>query len=125
MVSTVLLIVGITAMISAYTSMAHNQRLAMESEQMQRLAIDKYEELVATEALETQSLNGDFSDRGEDNYLWSASVAATGTDNLSALTVTVTPRDGAENDQAVVNGVVYQPPQTTNGTGTTGATGGG
>ena len=108
-----LLVVGITAMIGAYTSLGRNQRLAMESEYMQRLAIDKYQELVATEALETQSLNGDFSDRGENNYLWSASVTATGTNNLSALSVTVTPRDSSDTEQFTVNGVVYQQPQTT------------
>jgi len=126
MVSAVLLIVGITAVIGAYTSMGRNQRIAIEKEQMQRLALDKYQELVATEALQTQSLNGDFTDRGDNNHLWTAAVAATGTDNLSALTVTVSPRNGADTDQAVVNGIVYQPPQTTNGTGTTGGlTGGG
>ncbi len=115
-VSAALLTVGITSILGAYSSLIKARTVTTESEQMQRLAIDKYDELVATEALQTQSLNGDFSDRGDDKYLWSASVTATGTDNLSALTVTVTPREQSTT-QAAVNGVVYIPPQTSNPTG--------
>jgi hypothetical protein len=119
MVSAVLLSVGIVSILGAYNSISRNQMLAIESEHMQRLALDKYEELAATEALQTQSLNGDFSDRGDDNYLWEVSVAATGVDNLSAVTVTVTPRQD-DGNKGVVTGVIYQAPQTTStGTGAT------
>lgn len=125
MVSTVLVTVGLIALIGAYSNLTRNQNIAVQTERMQRLAQDKYGELVATEALQTQALNGDFSDRGEDNYLWQATVAETGTQNLSALTVTVTPRDSADDrEKAIVNGVVYQQPQTTTGTGATPAGGG-
>lgn len=113
MVSAALVTVGIVALISAYSTLTRNQRITVEYEQMQRLAIDKYDELVATEALQTQSLNGDFSDRGKDNYLWQAAVQSTGTNNVSALTVTVQPREGAPNESASASGVVYIPPQTT------------
>ncbi|HWA83951.1 MAG TPA: prepilin-type N-terminal cleavage/methylation domain-containing protein [Fimbriimonadaceae bacterium] len=124
MVSTVLVTVGLIAMIGAFSNLTRNQNIVVQGERMQRLAIDKYQELVATEALQTQALNGDFSDRGEDNYLWEASVGETGTQNLTALTVTVTLRDSTDDkEKAVVNGVVYQQPQTTTGNG--GTAGGG
>ncbi|HVT14148.1 MAG TPA: prepilin-type N-terminal cleavage/methylation domain-containing protein [Fimbriimonadaceae bacterium] len=124
MVSTVLVTVGLIALLGAYTNLTRNQNIAVQTERMQRLAVDKYQELVATEALQTQALNGDFSDRGEDSYLWEATVGETGVQNLSALTVTVTLRDSPDDkEKAVVNGVVYQQPQTTTGNG--GATGGG
>ena len=122
--STVLVTVGLVAIISSYTALGRGQRISIETELMQRLVTDKYDELEATEALQTQSLNGDFSDRGYDNYLWSANVAATGTENLSALTVTVTSRDTNGSSEGVVNGVVFIPPQTTTGSTTTPAPGG-
>jgi hypothetical protein len=118
MVSAILLGVGVVALLSAYTAMSKTQRLAMETESMQRLALDKYDELVATEALQAQSLNGDFSDRGNDSYLWTAAVTPTSTANLSTLTVTVSRRDGSTDNQEVINGVVYIQPQTTTGTST-------
>lgn len=114
LVSVALLSIGIVAVLGAYTGLARTQRKAMESERMQRLAIDKYQELVGTEALQTQSLSGDFSDRGEDRYTWQATVETTGTENLSSLNVTVQTRDGAEDGPTqFASGVVYIPQTTT------------
>jgi prepilin-type N-terminal cleavage/methylation domain-containing protein len=114
MVSTVLLAVGITAVLGAFSSMTSNYRKARDTEQMQRLALDKYEELVATGSLQTQTLNGDFSDRGNDRYLWDASVETTGVENLSSLTITVQPRDNQETEPKVsIDGVVFIEPATT------------
>ena len=117
MVSVALVTIGIVSILAAYTSLGRNQRLAVESETMQRLAIDKYDELVATEALQSEALNGDFSDRQIDGYLWDASVQTTSTTDVSTLTVTVQPRDGSDTQTAVVSGVVYQAPQTSSTSG--------
>lgn len=122
MVSTAVLAVGIVAVIGGYTNLARNQRIVFENERMQRLALDKYEELVATEAVQAQSLNGDFADRGDDRYLWSASVTPTSTTNLSTLTVTVTPRNDSTSPGSVLNGIIYQQPQTITGSSTGGGT---
>jgi hypothetical protein len=112
------LAVGLVGIVRAYGSLTRNQSSSIDSEQMQQLAVDKYDELVATESLQTDSLSGDFSDRGIDKFLWSATVSQTGVTNLSGLTVTVTPREGPDTLKSTINGVVYQPPQTS----TTGAT---
>jgi hypothetical protein len=104
-----LVTIGIAAIMGGFSALGHNQWKAQEAELMQRLAFDKYDELVGTGALQTDSLNGDFSDRGEDRFLWDATVEPTGVENLSALTITVEPRDD-QNDKHTVSGTVYVPP---------------
>ena len=88
---------------------------------MQQLALDKYDELVATEALQSNALSGDFSDRGNDRFLWQANVGTTSVTNLDYLTVTVTDRN---NDQSkvTIDGTVFVAPTTDTTTG--GTTGG-
>lgn len=121
MVSVALLVVGVVAVLGGFTTLATNQRKALESERMQRLAIDKYQELVATEALQTQELSGDFSDHGDDRYVWQASVEPTGTENLSALNVIVQPRNaGSDGPMQFASGVVYLPPASSTSTPTGG-----
>jgi type II secretory pathway pseudopilin PulG len=114
LVSVALVGVAITAIMGAFGKFAHNQGIANQTEQMQRLAIEKYDELVGTGSLQAQSLNGDFSDWGNDQFVWDAAVDTTGTENLSALTVTVQPRDNPnETNKTSVNGLVYIQPQST------------
>jgi type II secretory pathway pseudopilin PulG len=114
LVSVALVGVAITSIMGAFGKFAHTQTVANQTEQMQRLAVEKYDELIGTGSLQTQSLNGDFSDWGNDLYVWDATVDTTGTENLSALTVTVQPRDNpSEQNRAAVNGLVYIQPQTT------------
>jgi type II secretory pathway pseudopilin PulG len=124
MVSVALLGVGIVAVLGGFAALAKSQQRAVESERMQRLAVDKYQELVGTEAIQTESLSGDFSDRGEDRYVWQATVETTATENLSALNVIVQTRDGgADGPTQFASGVVYVP-QTTTTTPTQGTAGG-
>jgi Tfp pilus assembly protein PilV len=121
-VSVGLVAVGIVSIMGAFGKLSHQQTQANTSELMQRLAFEKYDELVATGAIETQALNGDFSDQGDDAHLWDATVDTTGTENLSSLTVSVQSRDGDANDKVSISGMVYVQPQTTT---TTPAAGGG
>jgi Tfp pilus assembly protein PilV len=80
----------------------------VEKERMQRLAIDKYHELSATGDRTTS--NGDFSDRNETRYVWTAAVEPTGVENLDQLTVTVRLTGADREREEVVSGLVYQAP---------------
>ncbi len=116
-VSAVLVAVGVVSVLGAYGSLMNGQHRVIDTEAMQQLALDKYDELVATESLQSASLNGDFSDHGQDRFQWTASVEPTGVENLSALTVTVSPLSGGAGEPKVVlDGVVFIPPTTTGAT---------
>lgn len=114
MVSAALLALGIVSVLGAYASLSKGQAAARMSEQMQRLAFDKYEEITSVGSLETQAMDGDFADRGDDRFVWTASVETTGVENLSAVTVQVQSRSGDESAQ--ISGVMYEPPTATGGT---------
>lgn len=114
MVSVMLLAVGITSSLAAFAHLTAGWRQVQDSEAMAQLAYDKYDELVATGALTSDSLDGDFTDRGIDAYQWEASVENTGVDNLSALTVTVEARDAQSAPQSErISGLVFIPPAPT------------
>lgn len=112
-VSVALLAIGIVSVLGAYAGLTTQQTKANATEQMQRYALDKYDELVATQSLQTESLNGDFSDRGDDSYTWTADIEPTGIQDLSSLTVTVQPQSGPDGSmEATASGLIYIPPQT-------------
>jgi len=60
MVSAVLISVGIVAVMGAYSNISRNQYISIQTEHMQRLALDKYDELVA---------NRGFADPGSERRL--------------------------------------------------------
>jgi prepilin-type N-terminal cleavage/methylation domain-containing protein len=101
---------GIVAALGGLSSLNAAEVRLLDKEQMNRLAFEKYDELVATQSF--SSTNGDFTDRNENRFNWNSTVSTTGVDNLSVLTVTVSPVDNSDL-QETVNGLVFQPPQTT------------
>lgn len=116
-------LVGITvvAAMGALSATARTEAHARESEYAQLLALDKYDELIATGET-TSSEDGDFTDRNESAYSWHMVVGNTGVENLSTITVTITAAGGTSSTPlAEVDGLIYVPSTTTTTT-TTGAT---
>jgi hypothetical protein len=91
-------------------AMAKTDRLIREREVLQRLAVQKYDELIATGQFETAELNGDFSDDYVNDYEWAATVEPSGEENLEIVTVTVNRVGDPEGPQAVVDGLLFNPP---------------
>jgi type II secretory pathway pseudopilin PulG len=122
LVSLIILTVGISSILGAYGQMDRARGRAIETERMQRLAFDKYDELIGTGDYTLPALSGDFKDRNEDRYTWRAELLQTGTSDLESLTVYV---EAVANTDKVeqVTGLIYTPPVT--GTGSSGGTGNG
>lgn len=103
--------IGITASLSGLSVIAKTDRLLLEREKMQRMAVRKYEEIVATGQIETADLSGDFTDQNIGDYEWTATVEPSGEENLEILTVVVNKAGAGEEDpQATVDGLVFNPP---------------
>lgn len=117
MVASVLVAVGVTGALRGYAALTHAQATLQERERMQRLAISKYDEILAT-GISNAATSGDFSDYNESRYKWNLDVESTSTTGLSTVEVTVTAVDAGDNNQVQINGLAYSA-QTT----TTGATG--
>ena len=111
--SVVLLGVGIVAGLQGLGAIARSDARVRDSETMLRLANDKYNELVATSSNISAPDSGDFTDRNVTRFQWSSQVDSTGTDNLIAVTVTVTSTDNPNGLGTSVTGLVYQAPTTT------------
>lgn len=111
--SVALLGVGVAAVMGALGAMTANSTRIRETEFMQRLAYDKYRELVATGQTETAQISGDFSDRDDQVHQWEAETGPSGIDNVDTLRVTVRRNDRRDAEPVEVDGLVYRPPQTT------------
>jgi prepilin-type N-terminal cleavage/methylation domain-containing protein len=105
-----LVAIGVTSAMGGLAAMAKTDRLLMQREEMQRLAVQKYGEIIATGQIETADLSGDFTEQNIDEYEWNAAVEPSGEENLEILTVTVSPTGVADGPQATVDGLVFKPP---------------
>ena len=101
--------IGVSAALGGMGALARGERRALITETMQRLAFQKYEEIVATGEVTSATLEGDFSDRNLETLKWEAEVEQSGTENLSIITVRVT-SDADENMQAQARGLLFEPP---------------
>lgn len=117
MVASVLVVIGIVGSIQGLSALTRGQTYLQEQERMQRLAVSKYDEMIAT-GLTNAATSGDFQDYSEPRYRWEADIRDTGTENLQSLRVTVTPAIRS-NNQASVEGLVFTAPAATDA-GTTG-----
>lgn len=107
---------GVAAVVGALGSINLAEANALEREHMQRLAVDKYDELIATGDYQTET-SGNFSDRGDDDYDWSADLVTTGVEGLDELTVTVTRSAGDRDTEFTVSGLLYAVQTSSTGTG--------
>lgn len=109
-----LLSIGIVGVLGGLSSLARGEARAREQELVQRLAIEKYDELVATAPDLAAPQNGDFEDRNLTGFRWESQSEPTGVENLEAITVTVT-REPETNLSPVgrASGLRFVPPVTT------------
>lgn len=80
---------------------------------MQRLALAKYDELVATGGLTTGEASGDFTDSGENRFVWSAQRTQSGIGNLDDVKVDVYRPEEGQNKGVEIEGFECRPVQTT------------
>ncbi len=118
-----LLGVGITASMSALGAIAGAETRAREHEKVQRLALQKYDELVSTNQQALASQSGDFTDRNLPGYSWNLAVDPSQVSNLDTVTVTVNKQNPSSSDPVgTAEGLIYISPNGT--TSATGAPGG-
>lgn len=113
-VSVALLAVGIVAALSAISQMTKSEAIVQESERMRRLADEKLQELIATGDYQTIT-EGDFAERGENRYTWTAELQPTGVENLEALTVIVVRVNRRDDPGYDASQLIYIPPVATGG----------
>jgi Tfp pilus assembly protein PilV len=111
LVGVLLIGVGVVAAMNGLSAIARTDFRVRESEQMQQLAIEKYEELVATGEALNAGQSGDFADRNLDDYRWTVESEGSGIENLQSVTVTVR-RGNGDAREATISGLVYQAPAT-------------
>jgi Tfp pilus assembly protein PilV len=109
LVAVVLVAVGIVASLGAMGALSAAQSRSFERERIERLAVQKYDELVATGDYVAAGLSGDFTEWNQPGYVWDATVVPTGFENLEALEVTVR-RATDEGPIGRASGLVFQPP---------------
>ena len=138
LVAAVLAGIGIVACMGAIGKMQHGEALGREREALINLAVEKYDEVVATTDLsQANSLSGDFSDRNDSEHTWTATTATVNTTSNTAVvntastaaattvdSLSITVKSSSDPTQTyTVTGLVYIPATTSTGAGTGGATG--
>jgi type II secretory pathway pseudopilin PulG len=109
--ATALVGLGVATTLGGMAVLAKGDRELLEREQMQRLAVRKYQEIVSTGMIDTADLKGDFTEENIEDYEWNATVEPSGEENLEVLTVTVNRTGASEEDPAAtVDGLVFNPP---------------
>lgn len=112
LVAIVLVGIGLTAMVSGLGSLTASFRRSIETEALQRLANEKFDELVATQEWQSAS-EGGFDGAQFEDYSWSTETETTTVAGLEYLRVTVTRAFAGREDTAFVDGLVYTPDTTT------------
>lgn len=107
--SVVLIAIGIVVLTEGLNAFGRSQTRALEAEKMQRLAIRKYDEIVATGLLPTGESSGDFADVGAEPYKWTAERTPTGTANLDSITVDVERKSNRTSQPVEIQGLLCRP----------------
>jgi Tfp pilus assembly protein PilV len=115
--SVVVLLVGITAGVAALSGMSATEVRMRDSEKVNRLATQKLDEILALGNVESADTDGNFEDYNEPNYAWTLEVIPTGTENLTAVRVTVKASTNPEQKaEAEAASLIFVPPTTTGAT---------
>lgn len=108
--ATVLTGLGVAAAVQGLASLTHAQAIVVERERMNRLAVMKLDELIATGQL--TNVGGTFEEMGETRYYWESSVATTGVENLTQLIITVRLADNiARSLEVRTSALAFEEPQ--------------
>lgn len=110
--SVALISIGIVASLRTFGALARADAREADTEDMQRLAFRKYDEIVAGGGLTTGALSGDFQDLGESRFVWKARQTATGTGNLDRITVEIDFAGGVNPRKEVLSGLYCRPKNT-------------
>lgn len=113
--SVILIGVGIAAALGGISAITKSESDGQDRERLERLAMQKYDELVATGNM-TSAQSGDFTDRNVSDVTWQSQVSASGVDNLNHVSVTVQRSNDSKSPVAVFDGLIYVQPTTTTGT---------
>ena len=101
---------GIAALVTAIGSTERLEAKTIESEKLQRYAVQKLDEIIATADFNNQG--GDFALEGEPGLEWAMSNETTSTENLETVSVTVTRADSEASGQTVST-LFYRVPTST------------
>jgi len=118
--SVALIAIGIVACVSTLGKLQRNEARNLEAEQMQRLALRKYDEIAALGILPSGQASGDFLDVGERRFIWQASRIPTGTGNLDSIRVDVARKGESFQLGCQIEGLLCRPAtktQSANGAG--------
>ena len=115
-VSVALLAIGIVVSLGSLSAMTKTEVKLRKTEEMNRLAVQKIEEVLAVGNATTAETSGTFDDYGYTGYEWSLEVAPSGTENLDTIRVTVTEASANSSASVSVSSLLYTPPSTTGAT---------
>ena len=112
LVAIVLIGIGVTAVVASLGSLTSSFRRSVETENLQRLAHEKFDELIATGEWVSVSQGGFEGERYSD-YTWSVESETTSIAGLEYMKVTVTRTFAGREDTAFADGLTYTPATTT------------
>lgn len=113
-----ILSIGIVAVYGGINSLTRAEARARDQDLVQRLADEKYEELISTEPDLSAPQSGNFDDRNLTDFNWEMESTPSGIESLQSITVRVEHRQANNQTPAgIASGLVYVPPVTS----TTGA----
>lgn len=111
-VAAFILAVGITGLMGALSGLSSAEIKVAQKDLIYRIASEKLDELVATEAWKSEA-GGSFDDPRLSDYTWSIQEVNIGVENVTGLTLTVSSTGKGE---VTVSTLVFEPPQTSGGT---------
>jgi prepilin-type N-terminal cleavage/methylation domain-containing protein len=111
LVAIVLVGIAISASVGSLGRLTAAFRRSQETEVIQRLAQEKYDELVATGEWQTLS-DGEFEGELYSEYTWSSETETTTVADVQYFRVTVTRTVGSREDTSYAEGLVYLPSTT-------------
>jgi hypothetical protein len=113
-----ILSIGIVAVYGSMNSLTRAEARARDQDLVQRLADEKYEELISTEPDLSAPQSGNFDDRNLPDFNWEMESTPSGIESLQSITVRVEHRQANnQTPSGIASGLVYVPPVTS----TTGA----
>ena len=92
----------------AFATMSKAAAHAHKVDFLQSLALQKLEELRATEDPNTIDTSGDFTEQGYPNIKWSLTTETTSVENLDTFKITATDRDMSQ----TLTQLIFVPPET-------------
>jgi prepilin-type N-terminal cleavage/methylation domain-containing protein len=109
LVTAALIAVGVTAALGALGALTRAEVDLRDRERLERLAHDRYMEMVATGEYAQAPMSGDFADRGYPNFRWQAELTPSTVESLESFSISAenSARAGAP---VRVSGLVFRQP---------------